>query len=513
MRPSDALLLGVLLAAAPACHRHDESGHGDHAHEGPGKEAEEAEPLAITRWTDRYELFVELPPPVAGSKVAYHAHVTRLEGFGAVTDGRFVVRFKRGGTASQEHSVTGVKRPGIFVFEGDAPPVGEYQVEMAYEQGGKTDVWDCGTMPVLAGAPEPEPEAGDGGLTFLKESQWKIPFATAWAEERLISERLEVAAVVEPAGSDRLTIGAPTSGRFIHDGKRGLAEGSRLAKGDVIGTISPTAAGEDWSRLVFAVDEARVAIDQNKREVARIKPLVDDGLMPQRRLVELDNELEVLESRRKLAAARAGATGALGRGGLQVRAEIGGLVTEVVAANGATVEAGAPLVRLGGGGKMWLRARFFPRPSMERAVPASFRLPSGATVDLEGTKSRFLSATPSVDPATRIATWLVELGDLGDRHVPELRSGTSVSLSVRFGEPKTRLAVPRGAVVEINTRPYVFVQRDGEHFDKRAVRVGPPDGAFIPVLEGVARGERVVTTGGFDIHLAAVMGTVESHRH
>ena len=77
----------------------------------------------------------------------------------------------------------------------------------------------------------------------------------------------------------------------------------------------------------------------------------------------------------------------------------------------------------------------------------------------------------------------------------------------------TRIVVPRGAVVEIDTRPYVFVQIDGEHFEKRAVQVGPPDVGFIPILRGVEKEERVVTVGGFDIHLAAVMGTVESHRH
>ena len=70
------------------------------------------------------------------------------------------------------------------------------------------------------------------------------------------------------------------------------------------------------------------------------------------------------------------------------------------------------------------------------------------------------------------------------------------------------------AVVEINTRPYVFVQVDGEHFEKRAVTVGQADGPFVADRERAFRkGERVVTRGGFDIHLASLMGTIESHRH
>jgi multidrug efflux pump subunit AcrA (membrane-fusion protein) len=68
-------------------------------------------------------------------------------------------------------------------------------------------------------------------------------------------------------------------------------------------------------------------------------------------------------------------------------------------------------------------------------------------------------------------------------------------------------------VIEISTRPYVFVQFDGEHFEKRLVTVGPADGEFVRIETGVKAGERVVTRGGFDVHLAAMMGTVESHRH
>jgi hypothetical protein len=48
---------------------------------------------------------------------------------------------------------------------------------------------------------------------------------------------------------------------------------------------------------------------------------------------------------------------------------------------------------------------------------------------------------------------------------------------------------------------------------ERPVAVEPSDGGLTPISRGVQKGERVVSTGGFDIHLAAVMGTVESHRH
>jgi hypothetical protein len=35
----------------------------------------------------------------------------------------------------------------------------------------------------------------------------------------------------------------------------------------------------------------------------------------------------------------------------------------------------------------------------------------------------------------------------------------------------------------------------------------------VQIVTGLEAGERIVTRGGYDIHLAALMGTIESHRH
>jgi RND family efflux transporter MFP subunit len=509
------------LFLATSCHRGEHT--HDHGHEhGAAEHAEEEEAgLSITRWTDRHELFVELPAPRPGKPVPYHAHVTRLDGFVAVTEGTFKVRFKTPAGVVKEATQVGVKRPGIFVFESPAPEAGEYSLEMTYEHGGQTEVFDCGKVTVAAKPPKAAEEAPGAAITFLKESQWKIPFATAWADERLLASEMELAATIEPAATDQLTVGAPTGGRFFHNPKLLLAEGLGIEKGDVLGTIAPTVAGDDYSRLQFAVEEARLARDQAQREIARVEPLVQQNLLPERRLVELRNELETQEAKLRSAGGRIGrvtATG--GQGGLPIKSTLEGIVSQVLVPNGEPVEAGAALVRIGGTEHLWIRARFVAKPAslFVDPKPVAARLPSGERVPFENIDARFLSALPVVDPASRIATWIVDVTPPGpDRARPagfsELRPGGTVVLALRFGKPESRLSVPRDAVVEINTRPYVFVQADGEHFEKRAVTLGREDGPFIEIVTGVKRGERIVSKGGYDVHLASLMGTVESHRH
>lgn len=506
---SGLVAAALVLSGCGHAHEHDHA-HGDgSAH--PAEEPEAA-PISITRWTDHYELFVEIPPPVNGKPIAYHAHVTRLEDFQAVTEGRFVVRYKdASGKLAREHAQTGVKRPGIFVFEGEGLPTGEYAVEMQYEHGGTSDVWDCGTIAVLEKDPPPAVEEAETSITFLKESQWKIAFRTAWSEERPIRRQLEMTGVVEPAGSDQLTIGAPTGGRFLHDEKRALAVGTKVQKGDLLGTVVPSVADEDYSRLTFAVEEAAIAKKQNQTELARIGPLVEKGLLPDKRLTDLKNEAELLGSRLTLAQQRLGTLAGNGKRGLAVKADRDATIGEVLVKNGDTVETGTALIRLGGSKKSWVRARTFSRGPFDDAAPSSLRS-DGKTFDLAVLGASFVTPLPSIDPTTRVGTWMLDLGPRTEG-LADLRTGSAVVVTARVGAATNGVVVPAGAVVEIDTRPYVFVQVDGEHFEKRPVAVGPVDAGFIPVLRGVEKRERVVTVGGFDIHLAAVMGTVESHRH
>ncbi|HEU5075019.1 MAG TPA: efflux RND transporter periplasmic adaptor subunit [Polyangiaceae bacterium] len=488
--------------------------HGDHAL--GSAEAEGPAPLAITKWTDRYELFVEFPRPEPNKALDYHAHVTRLAEFEAVTGGKFTVRFKRDGKVVRETSIDKVERAGIFRPGGPAPARGRYALEMTYERGGESATFDCGLVDVVddPSAAAEEPVAGE--ITFLKETQWKIPFHTAWSEVRELKTALEFAATVETAASDQLTLGAPISGRFFHDQKAALAVGRRVAKGEVLGRIAPNVEGEDFTRLESSVEEARLQKQQVEAEIERVTPLVEQGLLPERRSIELRNELSVQQARLRAAQLRVSRVIAPGGlSGLPIRAALDGLLSDVLVSNGEPVAAGAVLLRLAGTHHVWLRSRFVarPRPALTGAVPVAVRLSDGRRIDLKDS-ARFMSAEPSVDPQTRLATWVV---DVAGSSAPDLEAGlqpgTSVVLQVRAGTPRKVLAVPREAVVEIATQPYVFVQSGGESFFKRRVEVGATDGEWTEIRSGIAEGERVVTEGGFDVHIASLAGTIESHRH
>jgi RND family efflux transporter MFP subunit len=61
----------------------------------------------------------------------------------------------------------------------------------------------------------------------------------------------------------------------------------------------------------------------------------------------------------------------------------------------------------------------------------------------------------------------------------------------------TGLVIPSEALVDTGEHQYVFVAKDGGHFEPRQVRVGGHAGDKAQISEGLAEGEVVVTNGNF----------------
>jgi cobalt-zinc-cadmium efflux system membrane fusion protein len=119
-----------------------------------------------------------------------------------------------------------------------------------------------------------------------------------------------------------------------------------------------------------------------------------------------------------------------------------------------------------------------------------------------------LTQTLVVDPdtmASPVTAWVAE--PMG------LRPGDLVELALGVGTGEPQLTVPRSAIVELNTRPVVFVMRTGESFSRVPVTLGPADAHRVAVLSGLGPDDRVVVVGGFDVHVASLGGALESHRH
>jgi multidrug efflux pump subunit AcrA (membrane-fusion protein) len=73
--------------------------------------------------------------------------------------------------------------------------------------------------------------------------------------------------------------------------------------------------------------------------------------------------------------------------------------------------------------------------------------------------------------------------------------------------------VPAAAIVDDAGRPIVFVQREGETFERRAVTLGTRSGDLVQITDGIRTGDRVVTRGAYLVRLASLSTSVPAHGH
>ena len=506
----------ILICALPAgglaaaC-----SGSSPAATEVPEPEAEDA--VVETRWSERTELFMEYPPLVAGETSRFIVHFTRLAGFEPVRTGRVEVRLS--GADAQAFEVDGPDGPGHFGIDVTPARAGRYSLSVALDAGTLADRHELGEVEVLPAGTTPDRSSeppGDESIPFLKEQQWTLGIATAAADMRPIADSLVIAANIEPRTGGRADVTTPVTGRLADD-LPPWPVGAPVSRGATLAEIVPHSGhGEDRPELELAVAEARNALELVRANRARVERLVAAGALPERRrlesgLAERTAEARLAAAEEHLAQLDATRTGQ-GEVGhdtrFVLRAPLSGVVAESDATAGASVEAGARLFRLVAVDRVHVVGAV-PEAALARIddlVGAELNVPGlAAPLPLD----RLVAVGRVLDPAARTVPITYELRN-PDRRIA---IGQAVSLRMFVSAATEAVTVPESAIVDDAGQPVIFVQVEGESFERRAVVLGNREGGSVQVAGDIAPGERVVVRGAPFIRLAALSPQVPAHGH
>lgn len=528
-RGSSVLALVALLAPFIACkkaethHEHASDHPPGHDHHEEGHGHGDMPVIRITRWSERLELFAEHPAAVAGEEVALLAHLTALDGFRALDGAQ--VRLELSGPATISAEAKTPVRPGIYRLTFVAPQAGTYQGRLVVG-GSVTDtlgdlVFEVFENDEKAGA-SVEKEHEDGRfIEFLKEQQWGVPFATAFAGRGTLIASIEVAGTVTTPPGGSAEIGAPIAGRLIAPTSGLPRPGETVRKGQVLATLAPAPSSpEDAAQASLTVSEADARLARARAAAERAERLIRDQAISEREAEDARREIGVAEE--ALRSARAaqqiftGATGGAGAGSWRLLAPIDGTLVEVLATPGASVAQGTVLFRVVDTRELWIRARV-PEQDAARLRSdrdASFQiagLEDFLPIDVTGEDAQASLVTVGriVDAATRTVDVIYSLRSPD----PRLRVGGLVRVSLPAGDDFTGVVAPRSAIVDEDGREIVYVQVDGEHFEERQIRTGPRQGALIAVSEGLSGDERLVVRGTHIVRLASNAGAEAPHGH
>ncbi len=501
--------LAALVVLGSSCSR-------DPAPAAPPAAAEEPT-VAVTTWTDRTELFMEYPPLVAGRQARFAIHLTNLADFSAVREGRVVVRFQ--GETIERFEVSGPSTPGIFGVDVKVPAARRYELAVELHGARLSDEHRAGIVTVhptveAAVAAVPADDA-EGAVSFLKEQQWTLDFATTTVDNRPRRSVFTVPATIEPRAGGSVEVRAPAAGRITSGGGRTV--GTRVSRDEPLVEliVRNERLGEaPVLKVELANAEAELRLAQQTR--VRLEKLTAAGAVPARRLdearlAETSAQARVDIAREQLRHLELSRTGeGSGEPGERVvaRAPLTGVIAESQATVGSTVEAGQLLYRLVAVDRVQVVGAV-PEQQLaqaQRAVTAEIDVPGSDPVRT----SRRLSVGRVVDRETRAVPVVFEL----DNPPAALAVGQAVSLRLIEASDGAGVSIPASAVVDDAGQPIVFVQAGGESFERRPVRVGRPrEGGYVDILTGLDAGERIVTRGAHLIRLAALSPQTPAHGH
>jgi membrane fusion protein, heavy metal efflux system len=485
----------------------------------PPAAPEQPEGLSVTRWTDKTELFAEYPPLVVGGTSRFAIHLTRLDSFKPLTEGNVEVRLQGGSSQPEVFHVEAPTRPGIFGVDVKPTHPGKRELVIVLKAKGLSDEYHVAEVDVhpnaeaahlaAKGAVEQAP-----GISFLKERQWSLDFGTAVVNEQAVRESIRVPARLEARPSGAADVVAPIDGRLTR--VVDVALGASVSRGQELARLlPPPSVPGDLPQLQRARTEAHTALALATRDRERAERLTSAGAAPEKRLDEARSAEE--QARARFAAAEAslaqynaaragGATDA--EGSFVVRAPVSGVIAQRDAATGANVTAGTILFRVVDASQVHVVGQI-PETEAARA-----RRARAAEIEIAGQPDRLpagrlISTGKVLDPQSRTLpiTFAFDNRTLG---VPV---GQAMFLHLLMDTAAPRPVVPAAAIVDDAGRPIVFVQREGEMFERRAVTLGPRSGDLVQITEGVKSGDRVVTKGAYLVRLASLSTSVPAHGH
>lgn len=193
------------------------------------------------------------------------------------------------------------------------------------------------------------------------------------------------------------------------------------------------------------------------------------------------------------------------QGRVTLTAPVGGVVTELMAREGATVMPGMPLMRLQGTATVWAEGQV-PESQAAQLKPGAAVVASSPAAPGQRFTGRVQALLPEVDAATRTLKARLELANPSARLVP------GMFVQLRFAEPPRAksLLVPMDAVIHTGRRSVVMLAEPEGRFRPVEVKTGLEAQGQTEILAGLEPGQRVVLAGQFLIDSEATLRGVEA---
>lgn len=508
------MLIGASLFVTAPSHAGGGHAHGEVSHDDQGHASHSDEPtLVYTHYTAATELFVEFPPLVVNEASTFVAHFTRMDNFKPLTSGTLQVHLKQNNKTVARFRVNRPASTGIFLPDVTAKKAGNYQLLLEVRDRDLHSIHDLGEVTVFPSkaAVSIDQEMVEGEISYLKEQLWGNPFAIIRAEVRPLRPSVPGFGTVTAAPDGFAIVRAPADGYFSTE--RFLNAGESVAQSQLLGALVPRLGDDtDIGNLLVNQEKARAQKQLAEADVERLQGLFSQGAIPEKRLLEARQHLDVARVELRTSQSRlAQRSGKSGPAGIALTAPVAGELVEVAVRPGSYVRSGEALFTIADPGRRWLDIHI-PEKFGQNISQASGAWLGNSEQPLvldASVGAQVVKISTQVNPSTRTLNIAIQYpSNIG----PNLL-GLRLPVHVYLSEPKNTLAVSASSVIDDGGQAVVYVQSGGETFARRSVVLGIQDGPWVEIIQGVEPGEWVVSQGAYYVKLASTGGDAIGHGH
>ncbi len=358
---------------------------------------------------------------------------------------------------------------------------------------------------------EREPKEGECPNTLVKVTLGpgvaeQVGIETVAVETRAISETVKAAAetLYDPAKYARV---APRLSGVVREVKAAL--GKTVAAGEVLAVVESMDLAQAKADLVHA----RALVDVRTKVVERLKPYVDQKLVPARDALQAETDavearLEVAHAAQRLlvlgvpkervdALTENEPAGSLS----EVVAPFPGVVLEASAVIGESAGPEKPLFAVADVERLWLRIDL-AEDDLQKIEPG--QRVTFTSAGLVGRKftGKVLTIGAAVDERTRTVPVIAEVKNAEGL----LRANLFGTAEIRVKPAEPRLLVPKEALQNDGDCWLVFTSPTANVFHARKIEIGTVYQGGVEIRGGLVAGERVATTGSFLLKTEVMRG-------
>jgi cobalt-zinc-cadmium efflux system membrane fusion protein len=485
-------------------------GCSSHEHE-PGIAEQDVATVAVTQWTDKMEIFMEYETAVVGEEIKFIIHLTTVTDFQPVRAGKVILTFKQPNGPDISIEKNEILREGIFTPTLTFKTPGDYDFNLQYQGPNTTESFSIGKFrvyPSFDDIPAGKDEAAGEEITFLKEQQWKIDFATEKVQNRLVKSAVQAVGEVRPRPASYAEIVSPVEGIISIAAAKDLVKpGQKVVKGETMAVLVPPMATQNsWAEIYLEYEQA-------KSEYERAKRLIERNAVSER---------EFEQTQRKYEMHKAGFSNYFDTDEGSIRfdsksqkflitAPINGIVSDASILPGQKVDRHQKIFSIVDPSVVWLRIELYAEQAAKLIdiSGASINIPgNNNSINLDKSQFMVVSRGEIIDPVKRTVTLWLEANNRNRQFL----IGQTFSAQIYTSPTQEMLTVPISAVYDDNSQKIIFVHTSGESFEKRELVTGPLYNNYIGIISGVKSGERVVNRGGYQVKLASTSEEI-GHPH